>query len=138
MKWGVVVGGMFACHRYYRTRDIMAAAHWFTVMSFVSCFNIFLSYQLQDFVTEYGSRKSLSIASRNEYHSNAYRAYLQTLTTTVKPLDYEVEPVLNDQQTSAFNSFIDNYSTYLKEEFGTTDKTMAEVIGAITERTQGT
>lgn len=89
-------------------------------------------------MTEYGSRKSLSIASRNEYHSNAYRAYLQTLTTTVKPLDYEVEPVLNDQQTSAFNSFIDNYSTYLKEEFGTTDKTMAEVIGAITERTQGT
>jgi len=46
LKWGVMVGGMFAMHRYYRTRSINAAAHWFTVMSFVSFFNIKLSYGL--------------------------------------------------------------------------------------------
>lgn len=67
---------MFAFHRYYRTRDLNAAAHWFTVMSFFSFFNIWVSYGLQEFVTEYGSRKSLSLAARNEYHTNAYKSYL--------------------------------------------------------------
>jgi len=46
LKWGVMVGSMFAMHRYYRTRSINNAAHWFTVMSFVSFFNIWLSYGL--------------------------------------------------------------------------------------------
>jgi hypothetical protein len=46
IKWGVLVGGMFAFHRYYRTRDLNAAAHWFTVMSFFSFFNIWASYGL--------------------------------------------------------------------------------------------
>lgn len=68
LKWGIMVGGMFAFHRYYRTRDVNNAAHWFTVMSCVSFFNIWLSYSLQEFVTEYGSRKSISMSSRNEYH----------------------------------------------------------------------
>ena len=44
IKWGVMVGAMFAFHRYYRTRDINAAAHWFTVMSSFSFFNIWVSY----------------------------------------------------------------------------------------------
>lgn len=38
LKWGVMVGGMFAFHRYYRTRNINNAAHWFTVMSCLSFF----------------------------------------------------------------------------------------------------
>ena len=46
LKWGVMVGSMFAMHRYYRTRSINNAAYWFTVMSFVSFFNIWLSYGL--------------------------------------------------------------------------------------------
>ena len=46
MKWGITVGGLFAMHRYYRTRSINNAAHWFTVMSFISFFNIWLSYSL--------------------------------------------------------------------------------------------
>lgn len=79
IKWGIVVGGMFAFHRYFRTRDLNAAAHWFTVMSFVSFFNIWASYGLQEFVTEYGSRKSLSLQARNEYHTNAYKSYLNNL-----------------------------------------------------------
>lgn len=44
MKWGIAVGGLFAFHRYYRTRDFNSAAHWFAVMSCVSAFNIFASY----------------------------------------------------------------------------------------------
>jgi uncharacterized membrane protein len=68
LKWGISVGGMFAFHRYYRTRNINNAAHWFTVMSAVSFFNIWASYALQEFVTEYGSRKSISVSSRREYH----------------------------------------------------------------------
>lgn len=46
LKWGIMVGGMFAFHRYYRTRNINNAAHWFTIMSCVSFFNIWLSYSL--------------------------------------------------------------------------------------------
>jgi hypothetical protein len=61
MKWGIAVGSMFAMHRFYRTRSTQAAAHWFTVMSFVSFFNIWMSYGLQEFVTEYGTRKSVSL-----------------------------------------------------------------------------
>lgn len=46
LKWGVCVGSLFAGHRYYRTRSVNNAAHWFTVMSFVSFFNIWLSFSL--------------------------------------------------------------------------------------------
>lgn len=77
MKWGISVGTLFAFHRYYRTRDISAAAHWGTVMSFFSFFNIWVSYGIQEFVTEYGSRKNVSLTSRNEYHMNAYKAYVK-------------------------------------------------------------
>jgi len=56
IKWGDLCWISFAFHRYYRTRDFNAAAHWFTVMSFFSFFNIWASYGLQEFVTEYGSR----------------------------------------------------------------------------------
>ena len=46
IKWGLVVGSMFAFHRYYRTRDLNAAMHWFTVMSFFGFFNVWASYGL--------------------------------------------------------------------------------------------
>ncbi len=46
LKWGITVGGLFAFHRYYRTRNVNNAAHWFTIMSCVSFFNIWLSYSL--------------------------------------------------------------------------------------------
>ena len=57
IKWGVSVGILFAFHRYYRTRDMNNAAHWFTVMSFVSFFNIWISHALKSFITDYGVRK---------------------------------------------------------------------------------
>ena len=61
IKWGVIVGGLFATHRYYRTRSVENAAFWFSVMSFVSFTNIWVSYGLQEAVTEIGSRKSISL-----------------------------------------------------------------------------
>ena len=61
IKWGVSVGGLFAMHRYYRTRSINNAAFWFAMMSSVSFFNIWLSYSLQEQVIEMASRKSLSV-----------------------------------------------------------------------------
>ena len=62
IKWGISVGALFAAHRYYRTRSINNAAHWFTCMSLISFFNIWLSYSLQEHVTELASRKSLSLS----------------------------------------------------------------------------
>ena len=79
LKWGVTVGSMFAAHRYYRSRSINNAAHWFTVMSFVSFFNIWLSFSIQEFIGEYGSRKSLSLTARNAYHQEAYKAYVERI-----------------------------------------------------------
>jgi hypothetical protein len=98
IKWGVFVGSMFAFHRYYRTRDINNAAHWFTMMSFFSSFNIWISYGIQEFVTEYGSKKSLSLAARNEYHTNAYKSYIDKLERTVNSLDDKVRPILHNSQ----------------------------------------
>ena len=79
IKWGVTVGCLFAAHRYYRTRKINDAAFWFGVMSSASFFNIWLSFSLQEFVTEYGSKKSISVSQRNEYHQNAYKAYVEKI-----------------------------------------------------------
>ena len=61
IQWGVAVGSMFALHRYYRTRSVESAAFWFSIMSFVSCTNIWVSYGIQEAVTEIGSRKSISL-----------------------------------------------------------------------------
>ena len=61
IKWGVAVGALFAAHRYYRTRSVENAAFWFSMMSSFSFFNIWLSYSLQEHVTELASRKSLSL-----------------------------------------------------------------------------
>ena len=63
-KWAIAVGGMFAFHRYFRTRDLQNAAHWFAYMSCFSFANIWISYQLQEFVVEFGSRKSMSLSAR--------------------------------------------------------------------------
>lgn len=109
IKWGVAVGTCFAFHRYFRTRDLNAAAHWFTVMSFFGFFNVWISYGIQEFVTEYGSRKSLSLAARNEYHTNAYKSYLQSLETSVRPLDDKITPVLHNSQAQALNEFFGNF-----------------------------
>ena len=50
IKWGVSVGGLFAAHRYYRTRSVNNAAFWFVASSLVSFFNIWLSYGLQEHI----------------------------------------------------------------------------------------
>ena len=63
IKWGVAVGTMFAAHRYFRTRNFDSASFWFASVSFLSFFNIFLSFGLQEFVTNYGTRKSITLAS---------------------------------------------------------------------------
>ena len=43
IKWGVAVGGMFACHRYYRTRSVENASFWFGIVSVFSFTNIWIS-----------------------------------------------------------------------------------------------
>ena len=123
-----MVGCMFAFHRYYRTRDMNAAAHWFTVMSFFSFFNIWVSYGLQEFVTEYGSKKNLSMTARNEYHTNAYKSYLQGLENTVKPLDQKIRPVLHNSQATALNDFIANFEEYLHDRYGTAEVSKDQII----------
>ena len=46
-------------------------------MSFVSATNIWISYGLQNFVTEMGSKKSVANQSRMEYHKGAYQHYIE-------------------------------------------------------------
>jgi hypothetical protein len=94
LKWGVSVGTLFAMHRYYRSRSINNAAHWFTVMSFVSFFNIWLSFSLQEYITEYGTRKSLAVTQRNAYHEEAYKNYVQRIQNETYTLDNAGSPVM--------------------------------------------
>ena len=111
IKWGIFVGGLFGFHRYYRTRDIQNATHWFTVMSFASFFNVWISYAVQDFVTDYGVKKSVSLQQRNEYHQNYYKAYLENRTEVADPIDKQliVQPILDNSQARSINDFIEKY-----------------------------
>jgi hypothetical protein len=119
LKWGVAVGSMFAFHRYYRSRNINNAAHWFAVMSCVSFFNIWLSYSLQEFILDNGSRKSLSIAQRNEYHENAYNYYVDRVTVETGQLDGVAEPVLLNETGRALDFFMESYRAYIMNKYET-------------------
>lgn len=134
IKWGVAVGSCFAFHRYFRTRDLNAAAHWFTVMSFFGFFNVWISYGIQEFVTEYGSRKSLSLAARNEYHTNAYKTYVEGLETSVRPLDDKIRPVLHNSQAQALEDFNNNLQSYLVDRFGTRDLSKDQIMPEIIKK----
>ena len=111
IKWGILVGSLFGFHRYYRTRNINNAAHWFTVMSFISFFNIWVSYALQDFISDYSVRKSISLSQRNEYQQDWYKMYLQEAQKKVDYIDKElkVQPIMKNSQVEAMSEFIENY-----------------------------
>lgn len=119
IKWGVFVGSLFAFHRYYRTRDINNAAHWFTIMSFFSFFNIWISNGLQHFMSDYTVRKSISLSQRNEHYTTAYKAYYETVQDRVDPIDSElkVQPIIKNSQAESLNQFIENYQNYLKAKY---------------------
>lgn len=121
IKWGVFVGSLFGFHRYYRSRDMNNATHWFTVMSFVSFFNIWISYAIQDFVTDYGVRKSVSLQQRNEYHGNFYKAYLDNRVDNVKPIEnkLKVQPIFNNSQAQSLFEFVEKYDEFLVQKYRT-------------------
>jgi hypothetical protein len=110
---------MFALHRFYRSRNVNNAAHWFAVMSCVSFFNIWLSFSLQEFILDYGSRKSLSIAQRNEYHENAYNYYVDRVTQETNLLDGMAEPMLLNETGRALDFFMQSYRAYLQSKYET-------------------
>ena len=113
LKWGIAVGGMFAFHRYYRSRNLNAAAHWFTVMSAVSFFNIWLSYSLQEFVTDYGSRQSVSASAHKEYHQNAYKHYIDRIQDEIHSVDSLAEPMMQNDMADALDNFSETLTEYL-------------------------
>ena len=114
IKWGVFVGSLFAFHRYYRTRDMNNAAHWFTVMSFISFFNIWVSNALQDFITDYGVRKNVATAQRAEHNKTAYQAYMDKVQDQVDYIDKEltVQPIMKNSQAESLDEFIESYVQY--------------------------
>ena len=89
-------------------------------MSFVSFFNIWISYALQDFVTDYGVRKSVSLQQRNEYHNNYYKAYFERMADKIEVLDNKMmaEPILHNSQAESLSEFIVKYDESLIERFG--------------------
>lgn len=115
IKWGVFVGSLFAFHRYYRTRDVNNAAHWFTVMSFFSFFNIWVSNSIQHFISDYTMRKSISLSQRNEYQTNAFELYYDHVQNNVDNIDKEltVQPVMKNSQAESLDEFVENYQKYL-------------------------
>lgn len=119
---------MFAFHRFYRTRNLNNAAHWFAVMSSISFFNIWLSYSLQEFVLDYGSRKSLSIAQRNEYHENAYNYYVDRVTQETKLLDAEAEPILLNETGRALDHFLTCYREFLQTKYETSNMSAQDIL----------
>jgi hypothetical protein len=88
-------------------------------MSCVSFFNIWLSYSLQEFILDNGSRKSLSIAQRNEYHENAYNYYVDRVTVETGQLDSVAEPVLLNETGRALDFFMESYRAYIMNKYET-------------------
>jgi len=119
IKWGIFVGSLFALHRYYRTRSLNNAAHWFTIMSFFSFFNIWVSNGLQHFITDYTMRKSVALSQRNEFQTNAYKSYYEDMESSVDYIDKEltVQPIMKNSQAESLNEFIENYQKYLIAKF---------------------
>ena len=85
-------------------------------------------------MTEYGSRKSLSLAARNEYHTNAYKTYVEGLETSVRPLDDKIRPVLHNSQAQALEEFNNNLQSYLVDRFGTRDLSKDQIMPEIIKK----
>lgn len=128
LKWGVMVGCMFAGHRYYRTRDVNNAAHWFSVMSAVSFFNIWVSYSLQEFVTEYGARKSISLTARNAYHENAYKHYVDRVIEETSSVDFQGQPQLQNDKGQALDTLALTSTQLLQRQFSTLGVDRADLV----------
>ena len=89
-------------------------------------------------MTEYGSRKSLSLTARNEYHTNAFKNYVNKLETTVRPVDQGSSiATLNNQQAQGLDEFINGYHNFIVDRFGTRELTKDEVLANILKHMNG-
>ena len=111
---------MFGMHRYYRSRNLSNALTWFCSVSTFSFVNIWISYGLQDFVTQHGTTKSIQTAARNEYHVNAYKSYIERAQQQTETIDRNLQPVMRNSQSESMDLFIEDFEVKLKNHFGIT------------------
>lgn len=92
------------------------AAHWFTVMSFIAFFNIWVSNALQDFISDYGVRKNITVSQRTEHNKSAYTSYYSKVQKKVDYIDKElkVQPIMKNSQIESLNEFIENFVLSMK------------------------
>ena len=138
IRWGVFVGGLFGMHRYYRSRDVQAAATWFFTVSGISFANIWISYGLQEFVTQHGSTKGLQGASREEYHRNAYKHYIERAQENITNIDYDAQPVMRNSQTESMEIFISDLESKMKNHYQSQNLNKDEVVDAFVSNQMGT
>lgn len=119
IRWGIFVGGLFGAHRYYRSRDIQNALTWFCTVSGISFFNIWVSYGLQEFVTQHGTTKGLQTAARSEYHTNAYKSYLERQQEQIQLIDRSgvAQPVLRNSQSESMDLFVQDLERSLHRPY---------------------
>ena len=117
VQWGIFVGGLFGMHRYYRLRDMSAALNWFCTVSGISIFNIWISYGLQDFVTQHGTTKGLQTAARDEYHLNAYKHYMEKTQNQVSTFHRGADPILRNSQSESMDIFINDIEKELHRTY---------------------
>jgi len=109
VQWGIFVGGLFGMHRYYRSRDVSAALNWFCTVSGISVFNIWVSYGIQEFVTQHGSTRGKSQAAREEYHVAAYKNYLERAQNQASAFHSGADPILRNSQSESMDIFIEDF-----------------------------
>ena len=88
---------MFAMHRYYRTRNVDSATYWFAAASLFSSTNIWISQGLQNAATEMGSKTSLAAQAAQQYHTEAYKAYVEKVASDTHALDSKVMPYMTKE-----------------------------------------
>ena len=70
-------------------------------------------------MTQVGTTKGINLASRNEYHQNAYRHYLEKQQNQIQLIDPsgQSEPILRNTQGESMNIFIKDLEQNLKQYY---------------------
>ena len=71
--------------------------------------------------------------ARHEYHSGAYKAYVERLSNETRALDSKVMPTMTNEKGRALDEFKNNYIATLQALYGTEDADEAKIEAKIAE-----
>ena len=80
-----------------------------------------------------GSRKSISMQARQQYHQGAYQTYIERVANETKSIDNKVMPFMTNEKGKVLSNFAKNYADVLKTMYGTEELDEEKILAVITE-----